>query len=421
MNQASDITPAAFSELISALCRSRGNKPSVSDTFIDSSFLKGCSEQEATNTLLQIEGALSISGPAATERAQSLGAFIGPLLEQLIETGALDKLMELGRKGSSDGHSQNAENQNSEQRGTFVSLQPVVEALERVELPAEVFNLLPASASGAAAHALTSALRYGACLELVNQIIEGSAEIDPEGNSTAICEVPRLGKIRSWQFDPDTKSGSLFVDDMKVDRYTFRYDDAEGVVKSTLIEQWSYDWEIEIAENGYTLSKRDSQREYLNRLQSDPDADPFVDVEQPGNPNRPALPAEAKDFLNPDSIWGRGLTGRLFAQGKAIAIKSVTGKRYAMKTLSNAGATAVFDTVYTAIDGTEYLRDHVIEGNVVFSPTHALLKISEDSCIDIMFALSPNGNFPETIQDFPESQRGWCMGRCNSPLIANSR
>ena len=92
-----------------------------------------------------------------------------------------------------------------------------------------------------------------------------------------------------------------------------------------------------------------------------------------------------------------------------------------MKTVAEAGATAVFDTVYTALDGQEYLRDHIVEGNVVFGPNHSMLKISEDSCIDIMFALTPSGQFPAAIEEFPDTQRGWCMGRCNSPLIANSR
>lgn len=307
------------------------------------------------------------------------------------------------------------------QNDTFLAIQPALSLLERGALPDGIVEILPASARGSALYALASAIRYGACLELVTQTIDGTAQVDNDGYTLQRCEVPRLGKIRQWQFDENDLSGSLFVDDMKVDSYVFRYDDAEGIVKTKLMEQWSYDWLIEVSSGGYTQSKRDSQRDYLMRLQSDPNADPFVDVIQSGTSVRPALPAEAKDFINPDSIWGRGLTGRLFASGSDIVIKSVTGKNYAMKTLSEAGATADVDTIYSAIDGVQYFRDHVIEGNVVFGPDHAMLQISDESCIDIMFALSPAGEFPKTIGDFPPSQRGWCMGRCQSPLIANSR
>ena len=420
MNNNSDVSPVDISGLISALCRSRSNTPSTSDTFVDSNFVEDCVTdrfgERTTATLLQIENAVGICSPDSANQTKSLAAFLAPLLNDLRESGLLERLITLHEKLNPGEKSILKNDDNT----IFLRLQPVIELLERADLPKDIFDILPAYASGAAGHAFTSALRYGACLELVNQIIAGTAATHPNGDSIAICEVPRLGKIRAWQFDPDARSGSLFVDDMKVDRYTFRYDDTEGIVKATLIEQWSYCWAIEIAKEGYTLAKRDTQRDFLARLQNDPNADPFVNVDPPGSSNRPALPAEAKDFLNPDSIWGRGLTGRLFAQGTDIAIKSVTGKRYAMKTVAQAGATAVFDTIYTALDGQEYLRDHIFEGNVVFGPNHSMLKISEDSCIDIMFALTPSGEFPTAIGEFPDTQRGWCMGRC-SPLIANSR
>lgn len=406
--------------LISRQLMVKSNKPSLSDTFVDSNILTGGPVSDSTSTLLQIESALAPGNQFRGAQTASLLNYLTPfftdgapfrtLLDSLskADSSCKDpaKHLRLGKDYRND---------------TFLSIQPAFDLLERGALPAGLAEDLPASARGSALYALASAIRYGACLELVTQTIDGTAELDDEGYTVQRCEVARLGKIRSWQFDASHLSGTLFVDDMKVDIYKFRYDETAGTLKTKLIEQWSYDWSIEVLRGGYTQAKRQSQREYLARLQSDPNADPFVDLIQPDKPGRPALPAEAKDFVNPDSIWGRGLTGRLFAAGKNIVIKSVTGKRYAMQTLSEAGATADDDTVYTAIDGGQYFRDHVVEGNVVFGPDHAMLQISEESCIDIMFALSPTGDFPTTIDEFPPSQRGWCMGRCTSPLIVNSR
>ena len=423
MNYENELKPANSSTLFSELCRSRSNAPSISDTFIDSGFAGNSSarsfDTETTATLLPIESVLSTGSAGIAEQTKSFAGFLAPLLQDLQKTNMCERLTRLhNEQYGGNGEKTFFEIDNNSE---FLRFQPVVEALERSNLPQDMLDELPACATGTACYVLASALRYGACLEIINKIIAGTAATDEKGNSRAICEVPRLGKIRAWQFDPDTRSGRLFVDDMKVDRYTFRYDRTEGVLKATLLEQWSYDWTIEVAKKGYTLAKRLNQRDFLARLQTDANADPFVDVNPSGSTTRPALPAGAKDFLNPDSIWGRGLTGRLFAQGTDIAIKSVTGKRYAMKTLEDAGATAIFNTAYTAIDGKEYLRGDVVEGNVVLDPNNAMLQISKDSCIDIMFALPSDGTFPTTIEEFPESQSGWCMGRCSSPLVANSR
>jgi hypothetical protein len=406
--------------LISRQLMIKSNKPSLSDTFVDSNILTGDPASDSTSTLLQIESALASGNQFRAAQTASLLNYLTPFLS---DDAPFRRLLDSLSKADSSCKDTSIHLRLGEdyRNDTFLSIQPALNLLERDALPDGITEELPASARGSALYALASAIRYGACLELVTQTIEGTAELDDEGYTVQHCEVARLGKIRFWQFDASDLSGSLFVDDMKVDLYKFRYDEAEGILKTKLVEQWSYDWLIEVSSGGYTQAKRESQRDYLARLRSDPNADPFVDVIPPDKPGRPALPAEAKDFTNPDSIWGRGLTGRLFATGKDIVIKSVTGKRYSMKTLSEAGATADFDSVYTAIDGDQYYRDHVVDGNVVFGPTHAMLRISEESCIDIMFALSSSGDFPTTIDEFPPSQRGWCMGRCKSPLIANSR
>ena len=423
MNNENEIKPASCTTLFPEVSRSLNNTPSISDTFIDSGFARQrvakSFDAKTTATLLPIESVLSTGATGIAEQTRSFSGFLAPLLENLQTSDRCSRLIHLHNEQYANNSKSSffEEDNNTE----FLRFLPVVEALERSSLPKEMLDDLPACATGTACYVLGSALRYGACLEIINKIVAGTAATDGNGNSRAICEVPRLGKIRAWQFDPDTRSGSLFVDDMKVDRYTFRYDSKEGVLKATLVEQWSYDWTIEVGKKGYTLAKRLNQREFMARLQTDANADPFVDVNPSGNTTRPALPAGAKDFLNPDSIWGRGLTGRLFAQGTDIAIKSVTGKRYAMKPLEDAGATAILDTAYTAADGTRYFRDHVVEGNVVLDSSHAMLQTSEDSCIDIMFALPQDGTFPTSIEEFPESQSGWCMGRCSSPLIANSR
>ena len=423
MNYKNELKPANSSTLFSEQRRSRSNAPSISDTFIDSGFARNSSarslDAKTTATLLPIERVLSTGSAGISEQTRSFAGFLAPLLEELQKSNICERLIQFQKEQcAGNGERTFFEIDNNSE---FLRFQPVVEALERSNLPQDMLEELPACATGTACYVLASALRYGACLEIVDKIIAGTAATHENGSSRAVCEVPRLGKIRAWQFDPETRSGSLFVDDMKVDRYTFRYDRTEGVLKATLIEQWSYDWTIEVGKKGYTLAKRLNQREFMARLQTDANADPFVDVNPSGSTTRPALPAGAKDFLNPDSIWGRGLTGRLFAQGTDIAIKSVTGKRYAMKTLEDAGATENLNTAYTAIDGKEYLRGDVLEGNVVLDSNHAMLQISKDSCIDIMFALPSDGTFPTTIKEFPESQSGWCMGRCSSPLIANSR
>ena len=423
MNNENETTPANSSTLFSELSRSRRNTPSISDTFIDSGFVRDRStfklDGTTSATLMPIESVLNTGSAGITQQARSFAGFLAPLLDDLQKSGLCERLTDLHNEQCAGNNERTYFETDS--KSEFLRFQPVIDTLERSTLPRDMLNELPACATGTAGYVLASALRYGASLEIINKIIAGTAAVHDNGNSRAVCEVPRLGKIRAWQFDPETRSGSLFVDDMRVDRYTFRYDRTEGVLKATLIEQWSYDWSIEVAKNGYTRAKRLNQREFQARLQTDTNADPFVDVNSSNTTTRPALPAGAKDFLNPDSIWRRGLTGRLFAQGTDIAIRSVTGKRYTMKPVEDAGATAIIDTVHTAIDGKEYLRDSVVEGNVVLDADHAMLQVSEDSCIDIMFALTPEGKFPTTIEEFPDSQNGWCMGRCRSPLIANSR
>lgn len=401
-----------------ARCKAQNaNKPSLSESFLDSNILQNTSDEvqksRSTATLLQIEAALLANNPKRLEETATLQRYLNDFLAQDTRFRKLvDKLVP--EKPSDDKERQLASN-------SFLRIQSALNILEYGNIPKNLIGDLPEEVKGMAGYSLSSALRYGACLELVNQTIAGTAVLDDEGNTKEICAVPRLGKIRSWAYDKNNQSGSLFVEDMKVDRYTFQYDNAEGIVKTNFIEQWSYDWEVKITSKGYKQAIRTSQREYLTRLQSDPNADPFVDVIQPDDPDRPALPAEAKDFLNPDSIWGRGLTGRLFAKGSDIVISSVTGTRYGMKPLADAGPAAALETVYTSIDGTDHIRDYIIEGNVVLEQDHPLRQVSDESCVDIMFALLPPDEFPQTIDDFPPTQRGWCMGRCKSPLIANSR
>ncbi|MFK7893856.1 MAG: hypothetical protein AB8B63_23775 [Granulosicoccus sp.] len=426
MNNFISTEPADIRSVLSRSLRCASNSSSLSDTFVDTAFTppsqqSSNSDERLTATLSQLESAFGTPGSASPrQQARFLFQYLGDFLKTDSPfRRLLDILSESAQQSCSENRktSDNLEDFSDD----FLRLLPALDMLEREPLDAEFIDALPPEAKGFAMYSLTSALRYGACLELVYNVIQGTAALDDDGNSIERCEVARLGKIQQWEFDPVTRAGSLFVEDMKVDRYSFRYDDALGIVKATLVEQWSYDWKVEVSEGGYTLAKRLSQRDFLPLLEVDPNADPFVDNSGAGSVSRPALPAEAKDFLNPDSIWGRGLTGRLFASGESINVASVTGTLYAMTPTGSAGAVADTGTAYAAIDGREYYRNHVIEGNVVFGPNTALRQTTEDSCIDIMFALSESGEFPVSIEEFPATQRGWCLGRCKHPLIANSR
>ncbi len=100
-------------------------------------------------------------------------------------------------------------------------------------------------------------------------------------------------------------------------------------------------------------------------------------------PDTITLPDFARDPGDPDSVWKRELNHKLFAKGKSIKVRHVYRK----------------------------IGDGPLER---LDDKHAFYKVTECSCVDIMFK-----GFPPELK-LP-SQDGYCLGRCDHPLIVNSR
>ncbi len=190
-----------------------------------------------------------------------------------------------------------------------------------------------------------------------------------------VCEDPLYGKInsRSWKYDQSSGSGAFDLNGMIINRYTPVIKGGSLFFKS--LPGSVYDWKIEIEESYVEAILSVGRRRYDG-------TDPFVPV-VPGT-DLPPLPKQMFDTdpRNPDTVWSRGLTHRLYANGKGIQIIRVRER------------------------GVGFL-----------DPGHPWLQESDNSCVDILF----KDYFPTDSSDFPTEQEGWCLGRCKKPMIANSR
>lgn len=190
-----------------------------------------------------------------------------------------------------------------------------------------------------------------------------------------ICEDPLYGKInsRTWKYDETTGSGGFDLNGMIINRYT-------PVIKGGSLFFKSqpgsvYDWRIRVEESYVESILSVGPRRYDG-------TDPFIPVVS--GTELPPLPKQMFDTDpgNPDTVWSRGLTHRLYANGKGIKIIRVFER-----------------------------------GVGLLGPEHPWLQESENSCIDILF----KDYFPTDFSNFPTEQEGWCLGRCKKPMIANSR
>ncbi len=182
------------------------------------------------------------------------------------------------------------------------------------------------------------------------------------------------GKIRDYVFHVDkreerpnnrvaTGHGHLAVEMRRV-----RLQRSYGGNITTVLE--TLHWDIEIIRNGFEVVTRNGSSN---------------DVPDKGKifPATITLPDFARNPDDPDSVWKRKLDHKLFAKGKSIKVRHV----------------------YRQIDNgpLELLPDR-----------HAFYKVTDCSCVDIMFK-----GFPPELK-LP-SQDGYCLGRCDHPLIVNSR
>jgi len=176
------------------------------------------------------------------------------------------------------------------------------------------------------------------------------------------------GKIRKWVFhlDNDDPQDMKGHGHLAVEMKTEYFDHVNG--SDVVTRREILNWDIEVKRNGYKVVKREGPRDISNR-------EPF--------PNTIPLPAEKVDPSNADSIWARDLDYKLFARGNSIFVRNI----------------------YRQVD------DNSIE---LLPRTHSYYNITECSCIDIMF-----DGFPPELELPP--QAGYCLGRCNSPYIMNSR
>lgn len=190
-----------------------------------------------------------------------------------------------------------------------------------------------------------------------------------------VCEDPLYGKInsRSWKYDKSSGSGGFDLNGMIINRYTPVIKGGSLYFKS--LPGSVYDWRIRVEEAYVESILSIGPRRYDG-------TDPFIPVV--AGTELPPLPKQMFDTdpRNPDSVWSRGLTHRLYANGKGIKIIRVRER------------------------GVGLLDDE-----------HPWLQESENSCIDILF----KDYFPTDFSDFPTEQEGWCLGRCKKPMIANSR
>lgn len=135
-----------------------------------------------------------------------------------------------------------------------------------------------------------------------------------------------------------------------------------------------YHWHIDVVKedevrDGFEVRRRQGDK-------NNPDA-PF--------PGTVEFPPSALDPDNESSIWGRNLDHKLWAKGPEIVVR---------------------DVYYQPVRG--QLRR--------LEDTHEFYKTCEESCIDMMTEGFP----PRYRIDFPP-QSGYCLGRCASPFIVNSK
>lgn len=304
----------------------------------------------------------------------------------------------------------------------FTTLSRLLDVFERSEVTQDQIISLPIAFKGIGGYSVFSAIRYGKCLELAQLVLDS-----PDGGLVPdeLCDVPRLGKITEYEFTPATVAGEpnppegqarFVVSDMKVDSYRVSYDASVGALHFSLEQQWSYIWHVRIKDPGFDEFLRMSQIDYEIARAGNPAVDPFKIslLRSSGAIAHANLPANAKDGLRGDSIWGRGLDRRLFAFGSAVVIEKILGTRFIMLPLDTAiGGEGTYSDIY----GKQFIRGEVLEGQDALPDVHPYRQVTPESCIDIMF----RGVFPTSKDEFPDDQTGWCLGRCMHPVIENSR
>jgi len=182
------------------------------------------------------------------------------------------------------------------------------------------------------------------------------------------------GKIRCYQFSPTAPGSMQGNGHLVVDVIHREFATDRELIECKPSRTEAYKWRVEFCDA--TVFKRDSA--------GFPDL-PFPDLQLPIEDKDPRVvfPEDALDPNVAGSLWCRGLDHKIFAGGPdQIKVRDI----------------------YLSINEADPVR---------LDDDHTLYKVTEDSCVDLMFKGYP------PFDTLPP-QREYCLGRCAHPPLVNS-